>query len=165
MNIKTLIGITVGSLLIWLPAFSEATTSDKPCPLAVAETIYVPSFSHVLTHERTPQALASTLVIHNVDPAAAITVNVATHHDASGTLIKDLLPKPVQVAPYGSTNFLIDISDDRGGIGENFIVEWSSEEPVCSPLVFAVMVGGSGTHGISFSLDGRVISRDAAEQN
>jgi hypothetical protein len=38
-------------------------------------------------------------------------------------------------------------------------VEWRAEEPVNAPLVEAVMVGTSGTQGISFTGSSRVISQ------
>ena len=53
--------------------------------------------------------------------------------------------------------------DITGGVGSNFIVTWTGDSAMLSPLAETVMVTGPGTPGPSFALRGRVINRRAAE--
>ena len=52
---------------------------------------------------------------------------------------------------------MVDIAEDHGGVGANFIVEWQATEKVVSPIVEAIMIGGAGTQGLSFVTRGKVI--------
>ncbi len=155
--------VAAAALVLGLTASSgaeDATSPEGACTRAVAETVYVPAFSRIHTHERQRQPLASTLVIHNVDPEASIEVTRVSYHDETGAQVSELGgddngPLP----PFASLSYLTELTDDRGGIGANYIVDWRSERAACSPLILAIMIGGSGTQGISFSLEGRVIAR------
>lgn len=150
----------VFAVLAGPPAWAEDTS--EPCIRAVAETVYVPAFSRIHTQERDNQPLASTLVIHNVDPMHSIELTAVSFHDETGKLVEEFLAAPLVLTPFASKDFLTEIRDDRGGIGANYLLRWTSENASCSPEVMAVMIGGNGTHGISFALSGRVISRDGA---
>lgn len=127
--------------------------------LATYEKIYVPAYSYVLTHENRKQPLASTMVIHNTDSVQSIRIMRVDFHDHSGTLEKAFLDVPITISPYESRNFLVPINDQSGGFGSNYLVEWESINPATSPVVEAVMIGGSGSLGISFTSSGRVIER------
>lgn len=122
------------------------------------EKIYVPAYSHVLTHEGISQPLASTMVIHNVDPEVEIVVTSVEYLDRNGTRLKSFIEEPPTLGPFGSQSFLIPINEQAGGFGANYILEWTSTESALPPIVEAVMMGGGGTHGISFTSMGRVIA-------
>lgn len=139
------------------PALAEAP--PKVCALALGETVYIPAVSHINTNEYLRQPLASTLVIHNIDAAVPITVTAVGYYDNDGALVTDMLSAPRTLNPFASTSFLTELSDTRGGVGANYILEWTSAAPACSPETMAIMIGGTGTQGISFSLPGRVIDR------
>ncbi|WP_170125962.1 DUF3124 domain-containing protein [Pelagimonas varians] len=143
------------------PAWAEDVSA--PCLRAISETVYVPALSRIHTQERDKQPLASTLVIHNVDPIHSIELTAVSFHDETGKHVKAFLAAPLELGPFASADFLTEIRDDRGGIGANYLLEWTSKNASCSPEVMAIMIGGNGTHGISFSLSGRVISRDGEE--
>lgn len=140
----------------------EAEDASDGCIQAVSETVYVPAFARIHTHERIRQPLASTLVIHNVDREVSITVTSVAFYDGAGSLVQTFLEDPVTLAPFASTNFLTELSDSRGGIGANYLLEWKADRAACSPLALAVMIGGGGTQGISFALEGRVIAREVS---
>jgi hypothetical protein len=128
---------------------------------ALSETVYVPAYSHIHTHQKVRQALASTLVVHNADPEVEIEVLGVRYHDRDGKLVRAFLDDPVTLKPFQSSNYLTQISESAGGVGANYIVEWRAAEPAISPIIEAVMIGGSGTQGISFISPGRVILREA----
>ena len=127
--------------------------------VAYGETIYVPAVSRIFTDEKRRQLLASTLIVHNVDPSNSIELISVRYYDQAGILVRNLLEEPRTLAAYASTDFLTELSDTRGGVGANYIVEWRSTKPALSPIAEAVMIGGTGTNGISFTSRGRVIAR------
>lgn len=143
------------------PAWAEDVSN--PCMRATSETVYVPALSRIHTQERDKQPLASTLVIHNIDPIHSIELTAVSFHDETGNQVEAFLAAPLELGPFASADFLTEIRDDRGGIGANYLLKWTSKNASCSPEVMAIMIGGNGTHGISFSLSGRVISRDGAK--
>jgi hypothetical protein len=123
----------------------------------VRQTLYVPAYSHIYYYSRQHRILlAITLSIRNTDFAHPITITSVRYYDTPGQLIKEYLERPLSLAPLGSTDFVVEERDTRGGAGANFIVEWRAEERVNDPIVEAVMIS-SGTQGISFVSPGRVI--------
>jgi hypothetical protein len=122
------------------------------------EVVYVPAYSHIYQGEKTPkEPLSSTLVIHNVDPSKSIRITSVRYYDHSGKQLKEHIEDPLSLGPFASTSFVVDIRDDQGGVGANFIVEWEAAEKVVSPIIEAIMNGGTGTQGLSFITRGKVI--------
>ena len=136
--------------------------SEKKEPLREAptgEVVYVPAYSHIYQGEKASrQPLSSTLAIHNVDPSKSINITSARYYDHAGTELRDYVDEPLTLGPLASASFVVDIKEDRGGVGANFIVEWQAEEKVVSPIIEAIMSGGTGTQGLSFVTRGKVIS-------
>ena len=58
---------------------------------------------------------------------------------------------------------VIEESDSAGGLGANFIVEWSAAEPVTAPVVESIMISSRSSLGISFTSPARVLSNRPAE--
>jgi hypothetical protein len=135
----------------------DSTTMESPAP-RIGEVIYVPVYSHIFQGDKaSKQPLSSTLVIHNVDRSKPIQVTSVRYYDHSGAQIKEYTDEPLTLGPYASANFVVGIGEDRGGVGANFIVEWQADEALASPIVQAIMSGGTGTQGLSFVTQGKVI--------
>ena len=135
----------------------DSTTMESPA-LRIGEVIYVPVYSHIFQGDKaSKQPLSSTLVIHNVDPSKPIQVTSVRYYDHSGAEIKEYIDEPRMLGPFASANFVVDLGEDRGGVGANFIVEWQAEQTLVSPIVQAIMSGGTGTQGLSFVTQGKVI--------
>ena len=77
------------------------------------------------------------------------------YYDTGGRLVQEYLEAPVVLPPLASADFLVESRDMAGGVGANFLVDWSAEEPAHDPLIEAVMVGVAGNHAISFVSSGR----------
>jgi len=129
----------------------------------LGETIYVPAYSRVFSHPNRSDLLAATLAVHNVDPKTSITLTRVDYHGETGALLRSLLQAPVTLTPLESKTVLIPINDTTGGVGANFLLEWSSDSPALSPIAEAIMTSGSGGPGPSFSSRGRVIERRLAD--
>lgn len=157
MRLKCLTPLTAMSLLFFCS--SALTSGIDDTDRARSETVYVPAYSHIHTHQKVRQALASTLVIHNVDPTIPIELASIRYHDRDGKLVRHFPIDSKILQPFQSSSFLTPISETQGGVGANYIVEWRASACVIPPVIEAVMIGGSGTHGISFTSSGRVIVR------
>lgn len=123
------------------------------------EKIFMAAFSHVLTPQGGSQPLASTMVVHNVDPAIEITVSTADYLDQNGNPVKSFLKTPIKLAPRASHAFLVKVNEQPAGFSARFVLEWSADEQALSPILQGVMIGGAGTQGISFTTVGRVVER------
>ena len=161
---STFVAISLAStfLLGVLPhqaaAQDAAAKPDNSHETLAGEVVYVPVYSHIFQREKaSKQPLSSTLAIHNVDPSKSIRITSVRYYDHAGTKLKDYIDVPRSLGPFASASFVVDIREDRGGVGANFIVEWEATEKVVSPIAEAIMIGGSGTQGLSFVTRGKVI--------
>lgn len=150
---------------IWLLALGHGNPTSaqergrSPSERAVFERVYVPAYSQVLTRDGGAQPLATTMAVHNVDPNMEIEIALVEYFDRSGKKVKSFLSEPISLGPFESRSFLVPIDEQVGGFGANFLLEWSTEKPAIPPAVESVMIGGSGTQGLSFSSTGIVIER------
>ena len=80
------------------------------------------------------------------------------YYNSDGNLVREHLENPLRLAPLASTDFVVNQSDQTGGSGANFLVEWVAEIEVYEPIVEALMVSTSSQQGISFISQGRVIA-------
>lgn len=119
--------------------------------LAVHRASYVPVYSHVYYDGGRPYLLETMLSIRNVDPRRSVYVSAVDYYDTDGKLSKSKVDRLIALKPLQTIEFLVKRHDASGGSGANFIVEWhAASEKTHAPLIEAVMVGRSGTNGISF---------------
>jgi hypothetical protein len=100
-----------------------------------------------------------TLSIHNTSEKGTLVIERVDYFNVAGQLIEKVLPRTIALKPYGAIQIVIPQEDIRGGLGANFIVDWSSPETIDEPIIEAVMIGGPGTQGNSFISVGRKVSR------
>jgi hypothetical protein len=152
-----------------LSRLDPATVPDTVTPavrknLSRGQTLYVPIYSHIhlKTQERTFD-LAATVSIRNTDAERAIVLSMIDYIDNSGEVVRRYLREPRRVDPLASTSVVIEELDAAGGLGANFIVEWSAAEAVTPPVVESIMISTRSSLGISFTSPGRVIRERSAE--
>ena len=126
------------------------------------QKIYLPVYSSIAHLSRNELNLTVTLSMRNLDGSAPITLIAATYFDSDGGKVKDLLGSEHTLAPFGSTEAIIERDDFRGDVGANLVVEWSSSTPVTPPLIEAVMVGFRGTQAFAFTSRGIVLEETAS---
>jgi hypothetical protein len=143
-----------------LPPAGDEPIVVQDLDITTGQTIYVPAYSEIYYAGggRTLE-MAVTLNVHNTDFDHPIILTSVRYYDTQGQLVKEYLPQPRRLGPMASTDFFVDASEQSGGLGTNFIVEWVAEQPVYEPVVETVMLSTVGTQGISFISPGRVIKQ------
>tara|TARA_R110002111_G_scaffold191869_1_gene258128 strand:- start:19238 stop:19873 length:636 start_codon:yes stop_codon:yes gene_type:complete len=126
--------------------------------LPIRQFVYVPSYSHIYYHGGAPFLLETTLSIRNIDLDQSVYLKSIEYYDTEGKRVKSFLDQTIKLAPLQTIEFLIREQDSSGGSGANFLVEWLAESEIDRPLLESVMVGTSGSRGISFVGTGVEIS-------
>lgn len=122
-------------------------------------TVYIPVYSEILVSGGGKLNLAITLSVRNTDFSQPLIVNKVSYYNSAGKLIEDYLEVPYSLDPMASAHFFVAQTDVRGGLGANFIVQWSADKLANDPVIEAVMAGFTGTQGTSFMSHGRTIVR------
>ena len=131
---------------------------DENFQVAMGQTIYVPIYSHIYHQdEKKIFDLAATLSLRNTDLNQAIVITSVRYYDENGKLVRNYLESPIEIAALGSTDFFVNTTDNSGGSGAKFIVEWVAQTKVTEPIIEAVMIGSGFQQGISFVSPGKVI--------
>ncbi|WP_164658132.1 DUF3124 domain-containing protein [Tropicibacter sp. Alg240-R139] len=147
------------SIALVFPVTGVLAQEAEPFARLNAQTLFVPGYSEVLTHEGSSEPLASTLYIHNVDPELSIAVLEIEYLDTDGGLVKRHLNGEKVLESFQSMRVLVPLGSTQNAHGGNFVVKWEAEDAVLQPIVEALIVGGNGTHGISFISKARVLSQ------
>jgi hypothetical protein len=66
--------------------------------------------------------------------------------------------KHLELKSLETYNLGIKETDNRGGVGANFIVKWHSYSKVNNPVIETIMIGNRDQQGISFTSRGVTIS-------
>ncbi len=97
------------------------------------------------------------LCIRNVDLSAKFRVTSIDYYDNDGRIIRRYLVSPLVLGPLASHHIYLAESDTKGGFGANFIVRWSSDATINTPIIESVMIGATSGQGISFVSPGQEI--------
>jgi hypothetical protein len=127
----------------------------------IRRTVYVPVYSSVYLgreNRRGLVQLTATLSVRNVSPRHPIVIESVHYYDSHGRPVREHLAKPAELAALASVEFVVEEADTTGGPGANFLVKWSGPAGVDEPLIEAVMLGQSGSAGISFTSVGRTVA-------
>jgi len=143
-----------------LAQFAESLTELPRDPSILRGRIYVPAHSSLLVGGGKMRLdLSVTLSIHNTSEKGILVIERIDYFNVAGQPIDKYLPRAIALKPYGAIQIVVPQEDIRGGLGANFIVDWSSPETIDEPIIEAVMIGGQGTQGQSFVSVGRKVSR------
>lgn len=132
-----------------------ATAQEAPV-LSKGQNLYLPIYSHIWHGNpgrsgKPDMAQLSALVsIRNIDSLKPLRIHSAKYYDTDGKLLREFLPAVKVVPPLGTLELLIDRKESDGGSGANFIIRWSSDEPMAAPLVQAVHADLYGLKPITF---------------
>lgn len=108
------------------------------------QTLYLPIYSHMLYGNlnkkgQAGRVLLSAMVsIRNVDPARPLRVSSARYYNTHGTFLREFVPAAQVIPPLGTMELFVDLHDESGGSGANFLVVWDAPAAVQAPLVEAL---------------------------
>jgi hypothetical protein len=125
--------------------------------IARGQLLYVPCYSHIYLLEGKPYNLAITLSVRNTSRTEKLVLQSVAYHDSSGSLVKELVSKEIELAPLSVVEMFVHEEDKSGGSGASFLVKWVAESALPEPVVEAAMVGSSGSLGISFLTRAKVL--------
>jgi hypothetical protein len=155
--------ITVLSLTFFFAALILAfpDPAGSEVRLLKGQTLYVPAYSHIYHGDKQrPFDLAVTLSIRNTDPVHPITLVSVAYFNTDGKQVRSYLESELKLGAMSSTRYVIQESDQSGGSGANFIVQWKSELKVTEPIVETIMISTRTQQGISFTSRGQAIKED-----
>ncbi len=145
-------------LIICSITLLSLSAADSKIELSKGQRVYVPAYSHIYSgNKERPFLLTVTLSIRNIDPTHLIKITLVDYYETKGKLLKKYIDKPTVMNPLESLRYIIPESDESGGSGANFIVEWHSDKPVNRPIIESIMIGTKSSQGISFTSRGREI--------
>ena len=124
------------------------------------QTVYVPLYSHIYADERfrnKPFLLTATLSIRNTDPDNSMMIERVDYYDSSGNLLQKYLSTPLKIGPLESTRYIDEESESKGGSGAKFLVSWTAEKAITTPVIESIMIGTKMQQGISFISRGIII--------
>ena len=134
--------------------FNPVSTSMR----ASSRLVYVPVYSRLFLSGLHYWELAASLSIRNTDPDQPITVYTIDYYDTAGGLIEEYLETPHELNPLSTVTLTLPQRDRRGGAGANFLVRWSGDDDVNTPMIEAVMAAVRGTQSFSFVRAGQEIA-------
>jgi hypothetical protein len=145
---------------IFHPGGAQAlhVSQADPGGLPIRGEVYVPVYSTIYWGEREMTTeLSATISIRNADARQPLVLISVTYYDSLGKPIQQFLDGVMELDPMATLEYVIERRDTAGGSGANFIVDWGSTGPIAEPVMEAIMLGQTGSAGISFVSPGRPI--------
>ncbi len=130
--------IGVGLLL------SCAALAQEPRPVSKGQALYLPVYSHMLYGNigrsgQPGKVLLSALVsIRNTDAKRPLRVLSARYYETQGRFLREYIAAPASVPPLGTLELFVELHDDAGGSGANFLIRWEADTAINPPLVEAL---------------------------
>jgi hypothetical protein len=160
-NFKQIFLMTILAVGLLVNFSGSALAAAK---LVKSQTIYIPSYSNVISGPPIYMVvpLRANLVIHNTDPAQAITLARIDEYDTEGKKVSSYLTAPVVLNPLGAMRVVVKESKKEAeGLGANFIIQWHAEKKVTEPIIECLIIGSLGAQGFSFTTQGRITQEQA----
>ena len=136
--------IRIAITLMAALAATGLARAQEGIPTARGQTLYLPIYSHVyhgnLDRKGQPdKVLLSALVsIRNTDPKRSMKLTSARYYNTDGKLLREFVPAPRAIGPFGTVELFVERHDESGGSGANFMIAWEAEAPMNPPLVEAI---------------------------
>ena len=142
-----------------VPALAEGIE-----PPTRGQTVYVPIYSeirhgNVASSGRADNTLLSVLVsVRNTDPSHPIRVVAAPYYNTEGALIRNSVPTPRVIPPFGTFELFVELRENAGGSGANYAIKWEAATPVTPPTIEALHSKFQAGYSVAFISRGRAIS-------
>lgn len=134
----------IASLFCILLFALQGALAQEARPLSRGQTLYLPVYSHMLygnvsSKGQASRVLLSAMVsIRNTDAKRPIRVLSARYYDTGGRFLREYVPAAQTIPPMGTLELFVELNDESGGSGANFVINWEAAQPVNPPLVEAL---------------------------
>jgi len=134
----------LAGLLCAVILFGGSAGAQEARPLTKGQSLFLPIYSHMLYGNigrsgNTSKVLLSALVsIRNTDGKRPLRLVSARYYETQGKFLREYLPTPVILPPFGTLELFVELHDESGGSGANFIIRWDAEAAINPPLVEAL---------------------------
>ncbi|MDA3954371.1 MAG: DUF3124 domain-containing protein [Bacteroidales bacterium] len=140
------------------PSHIYTYTDIDSSSLKYYETDYVPVYSDIYHRDGTRRFLLTTTIsIRNNSLVDSAYILRATYYDSYGKELHDYIDSTILLSPLESIEFVVEETEDIGGAGANFIINWAAKEYSDQILIQSIMIGSYGQQGISFLSNSKVI--------
>ncbi|MEQ6122036.1 DUF3124 domain-containing protein [Reichenbachiella sp. MALMAid0571] len=128
--------------------------------MAVVDTVYVPIYSDIYSKTKDSRfLLTATLSIRNTSLVDTIYMNSIDYYNTQGDLVRSYIENTSYLRPMETIDYVIEQDDDTGGSGANFLIIWSARHKHVKPVFQAIHISTNGQQGVSFTTEGKSISR------
>jgi hypothetical protein len=111
-----------------------------------------------MSHPRakSDSTLMSVLVsVRNTDPKNPIRVVAAPYYNTDGVLIRNSVPTPRVIPPFGTFELFVELRENAGGSGANYAIKWEAATPVSPPTIEALHSKFQAGYSVAFISRGR----------
>lgn len=118
-------------------------------------TSYLSVYSQIysMTEHRTFN-LTATISLRNTNIKDTVYIKKAEYFNTKGDLVRSYINKPIFLCPLETVSIVIDEIDDEGGVGANFLFDWSIKKTSNEPFFEGIMISTSGAQGTSITTQG-----------
>jgi len=142
---------------------SGLAVGQVPAGRSLGQSLYLPIYSHiwhgdvVANGERTKTLVSVSVSIRNTDPVKSIRILSAQYYDTDGKKLKEYVTTPKTIGPMGTHELFVPRSDDTGGSGANFVIQWKSDTPASPPMVEGIHANLPAGRSIAFISSARAL--------
>jgi len=139
---------------------STLIIKSNPYKLLRGQLVYLPVYSNIPAHIDSSEYhfdMSAFVAIHNTDLKNKIVISKVLYFNTEGKLVHDFLNGELVELPPLATIYYYIPQKDKSGIGANFLIEWTSEEPTNEPLLESVTINLHTSNSAAIMSQGRVI--------
>ncbi|WP_172826942.1 DUF3124 domain-containing protein [Flammeovirga sp. SJP92] len=135
-------------------------TDDYIPSLDFQETRYVSAYSNLYYRSAKTNAYCTVVLsIRNTSLTESIYVDKVDYYDSYGELLSKFVMDTNKLRPLETREFVVEYSDQEGGSGANFIVNYGAQSELKDlPIIEAVSIGHVGNNGFAITSPSKVIS-------
>lgn len=143
------------------PSHTYRYSDKKAVDLSYLEKLYVPVYSEIYHQDGTRRFLLTvTISIRNTSTLDTAYILSAKYYDSYGKELKQYIDSTIVLSPLESIEYVVEESEELGGVGANFIVDWGANRYSDQILVQSVMIGTFGQQGISMISESKVVEKN-----
>ena len=160
IEIVSVIAFLIMTATTWIALDAQAAKgqlmpSDLTAVLLVGGSSRIPLVAQLVSEQLDRPVAVDT------DPKNAIRIVAAPYYYTDGGLVRNSVPKPRVIPPFGTFELFVELRENAGGSGANYAIKWEAEKPdtlVSPPTIEALHSRFQAGYSVAFISRGRAIS-------